>query len=115
MLGLYAMAALYILAGLNHFRAPRVYRPLMPPWIPQHDLMIFLSGICEVGLGGLLLWAPTQALAAWGIIAMLIVFFVVHIYMYQLRKTKFKNIPMFVIVARLPLQLVLIYWAYLYT
>ncbi len=112
---LYAMSAIYILAGLNHFRRPQFYMPMMPPYIPAHKTMILVCGIAEVVFGVLLLWPATRAFAAWGIVAMLIVFFSVHIYMFQERETVFKVVPNFIIIARLPLQLVLIYWAYTYT
>lgn len=109
------MGSLYILAGLNHFRAPKFYLQMMPPYIPQHRFMVALSGVAEVLLGAFLLWHVTRSLAAWGIIAMLLVFFTVHIYMYQVRNTVFAKIPNWFIIARLPMQLVLIAWAYTYT
>ena len=112
---IYAMSALYLLAGLNHFRNPNVYLPMMPPWIPAHKVMILLSGAAEVVFGVLLLWESTRPFAAWGIILMLIVFYAVHIYMYQVRNTVFAKIPNAIIIGRLPLQLVLIFWAYLHT
>jgi len=115
MIALYLMAAAYILAGLNHFRAPRFYRPMMPPWIPLHEPLIFLSGVIEISLGILLLWPQTRPLAAWAVIAMLVAFMPVHIYMYQARETVFQNISTTVIIARIPLQFALMYWAYLYT
>ena len=114
-ISLYIMGAFYILAGLNHFRAPKFYLPMMPPYIPQHRLMITLSGLAEILLGALLLWSLTTVLAAWGIILMLLVFFTVHIYMYQERNTKFAKLPNWIIIARLPFQLVLIAWAFFYT
>jgi len=114
-ISLYIMAAAYILAGLNHFRAPGFYRPMMPPYIPKHNLMIALSGAAEVILGSALFFQPVRALAAWAIILMLLVFYSVHIYMWQNRKTVFAKVPPAILIGRLPLQLVLIYWAYLYT
>jgi uncharacterized membrane protein len=115
MTGLYIMAALYVLAGLNHFRAPSFYRPMMPTSIPWPEGGIFLSGVAEILLGAFLLWPPARSLAAWGVIAFLVAVMPVHIYMLQARDTKFKEIPDFVIWARIPLQGLLIYWAYLYT
>ncbi len=109
------MAALYILAGVNHFRAPSFYVKIMPTWIPNHKLMVMLSGIAEIVLGAFLLVPQTQSLAAWGIILMLIVFFSVHIFMIQNRNTLFKDKPAWILYLRLPMQFVLIYWAYLYT
>ena len=111
-IALYAMVTLYVLAGLNHFRVPEFYLRLMPPYIPEHQLMILLSGIAEFTLGILLLFKRTRKLASWGIIAMLLVFFSVHIYMLQERHTVFADVPEVILWIRIPLQFVLIYWAY---
>jgi len=40
----------------------------MPPYIPAHGLMVFLSGLAEVILGVALLFPATRTYAAWGII-----------------------------------------------
>ena len=112
---LVVMAAFYFFAGVNHFRAPEVYQPMMPPYIPLPDLMIALSGAAEIALGLGLLWPRTRRLAAWGVIALLVAIFPVHFYMYEARETVFKSLPVWLIVARIPLQFVLMYWAYLYS
>jgi len=109
----YVMGVLYILAGINHFRSPKNYISIMPPYIPQHRLMVTISGVAEMVLGLMLLNPETQTLAAWGIIAMLIVFFTVHIYMIQ-EAERFKKIPKWILILRLPLQFVLIWWASIY-
>ncbi len=108
---LYLMSALYIIAGLNHFRAPAFYLPMMPPWIPYHRSMIFLSGVCELGLGLMLLYEPLKNFACLSIVLMLIVFLPVHIFMIQHQHTKFKNIPRWILIARLPLQILFMAWA----
>jgi len=46
--GLYIMAALYVAAGINHFIHPEFYRKIMPPWLPFHDGLIFISGVFEI-------------------------------------------------------------------
>ena len=112
--GLALMALLYVLAGLNHFRSPGFYRPMMPPWIPAHDAMIFLSGIAEIVLGISLMFEATRSLAAIGIILLLIAVMPVHIYMLQERTKKFARLPAIVLWLRLPLQALLIAWAALY-
>jgi len=108
------MASFYILAGLNHFRKPSFYQPMMPPYIPNHSLMISLSGIAEILLGILLFFEPTKFWAAMGIIAMLTIFLSVHIYMIQTKDTVFKKVPSWILYARIPLQFGLIFWAYQY-
>ncbi len=114
---LYLMAVFYVAAGAMHFVRPEVYRPMMPPYLPGHDALIFLSGVAEVGLGIAVLVAPLRRFAAWGIIAMLIAIFPanLHIALY--------NVPLFgnpegagaLNWVRLPLQGVLILWAWWYT
>lgn len=114
-ISLYVMMAVYIVAGLNHFRVPNFYNQMMPPWIPRPYLMVLISGVVEAALGTLLFWQESRKYAAWTIIAMLIVFLVVHYYMWKERNGKFKKVPAIVLAIRLPFQFVLIYWAYTFT
>ena len=109
----YLMGVLYILAGINHFRKPKMYERIMPPYIPAHSTMVLLSGIAEMVFGLMLLNKDTQTIAAWAIISMLIVFFTVHIYMLQDERAAMK-LPKWALILRIPLQFALIYWAYLY-
>jgi len=107
------MALIYIAAGANHFRTPKIYERIMPPYVPLPSTMVYLSGAAEMIFGLMLLNKDTQTIAAWGIIAMLIVFFTVHIYMLQNERAAMK-LPKWALILRIPLQFVLIYWAYLY-
>lgn len=108
------MGILYVLAGINHFRKPKLYERIMPPYIPAHSAMVMLSGFAEMILGFMIMNKNTQTEAAWGIIIILVVFFTVHIYMLQNEKAAMK-LPKWVLILRLPLQFGLMYWAYLYT
>jgi len=114
-IGLTSMAALYVLAGLNHFRDPQFYLSLMPPYLPKPEFLNYAAGVVEVLLGSALLWDRTRPLAAWLVIAMLLAFVSVHIYMLQERHTKFAHFTQVFLWARIPLQGVLIAWAYGYT
>src|SRR6218665_915369 len=90
---LYLMAVLYILAGLNHFRAPKFYLKMMPPYLPAHGALVFWSGVAEVALGLLLFFPATRVMAAWGVIALLVAVFPANFYMYQERYGKFSSLP----------------------
>jgi uncharacterized membrane protein len=107
------MAALYIMAGINHFVNPRMYMYIMPDWVPAKKMTNALVGVAEVLLGVLLLIPSTQPLAAWGIIALLIAVFPANIHHYQKAKESGKMVMATQI--RLPLQLLLIWWAYIFT
>jgi uncharacterized membrane protein len=111
---LYVMAALYIAAGIFHFIRPRFYLKIMPPWIPWHKPIVFLSGVLEIVLGGLLFIESTQSFAAWGIIILLILIFPANIQM-MLNYRRKKHRLLWITIARLPLQLLLIAWAWQYT
>lgn len=110
---LYLMAAMYVLAGIWHFVRPRVYLAIMPPYLPAHRALVFWSGVAELGLGLALLIPQLRTWAAWGIIALLIAVFPANVYMAT--GDKFRRIPGWVRWGRLPLQGLLIWWAYQYT
>lgn len=108
------MAFIYIVAGINHFRVPRLYTRLIPPYFPAPKTLNILSGTAEIVLGAALLFQQFTAYAAWGIIMLLIAIFPSNIYMLTNKKASM-GLPKWALIARLPLQLVLIYWAWLYT
>ncbi len=110
----YLIGLFFIIAGMNHFRSPKVYERIMPPYIPAHSSLVLVSGILEMVLGLMILNKDSSSIAAWGIIIMLIIFIPVHLYMLQEEKASL-NLPKWVLVIRLPLQLGLMYWANLYT
>jgi uncharacterized membrane protein len=107
------MSLLYIAAGVYHFVKPRMYMRIMPGWLPAHLQLVYISGAAEIILGLLLIAPATRVMAAWGIILLLIAVFPANI---QMMLDYYKNgHPMrWVTVVRLPLQGVLIWWAWLY-
>jgi uncharacterized membrane protein len=111
---LYVMAFLYIIAGINHFKNPGMYIRIIPPFFPNPKLLNLLSGAAEIILGILLTLPFATQYAAWGIIALLVAVFPANLYMFQKKKGSY-SIVKFILLIRLPLQIVLILWAYQYT
>jgi uncharacterized membrane protein len=110
------LAGFMIFAGVSHFVKPKTFVQIVPPYLPAPLALVYISGFFEV-LGGLGLFVPqTQSLAAWGLIALFIAVLPANINM-AVKKIPFGNLrtPQWVLWARVPLQLVLIGWAYLYT
>ena len=107
------LALLMVTAGIGHFLNPDVFLKIMPPYLPFHRELVYLSGLFEIALGITLLIPTLSQLAAWGIIALLIVVFPANIYLYQHQEI----VPASPLVhlIRLLLQAVLIFWAYCYT
>ncbi len=111
-LSLIAMAMLYIVAGINHFWHPATYIHIMPDYFPTKSGLNILAGIAEIGLGILLFPQATRRFAALGIIAMLIAFLTVHIWMIQKGGTYF-HLPDWALWVRLVVgQPLLILWAW---
>ena len=110
------MAILYLIAGALHFVVPSFYIAIMPPSLPAHRALVLISGAAEIA-GGLGLLIPIfliQRAAAWGVVALLIAVFPANLYM-AANPAAFPTIPLWILWARLPIQLPLIYWAWLYT
>lgn len=112
-LSLYLQAILYIAAGTNHFINPKPYLALMPPYLPAHAQLVIISGIAEIVLGVGLLFPATRSLSAWGLILLLIAVVPANVFMAM--SNRFRKIPAWLRWARLPLQGLLIWWAYQYT
>ena len=111
---LYAMALLYVLAGINHFRVPRLYYKIIPSYFSNPKLLNIISGAAEIVLGITLCIPQLSKYAAWGIIGLLIAIFPANLYMFQNDKASM-GLPKWVRAIRLPIQFLLIYWAYIYT
>jgi uncharacterized membrane protein len=110
---LYLMASIYVFAGIMHFIKPKMYLRIMPDYLPNHKLLVFLSGLAEIFLGIALCFDETRTLAVYNIIAMLAVFLMVHFYMLSSEEAS-AGIPKWILILRLPLQLALMFWAYYY-
>jgi uncharacterized membrane protein len=105
------LAALFVFAGVSHFLRPEFYDPMVPPYLPWPHLLVVISGIAEIVLGVLLLIPRASRLAAFGLIALLIAVSPANIHM-ALHPQLFPQFHAIALWIRLPLQLVLIAWAY---
>ena len=108
------MSLLYVAAGANHLIHPEVYKQIMPAWVPLHDAAIFISGICEMAFALFLLLPFTRRISAWLIILLLIAIFPANIQM-MLNYLHEHKPGLWLTLLRLPLQIVLIWWAYSFT
>lgn len=109
------LAVSIIIVGITHFLRPEQYARIVPPPFPPLA-SVYVSGFFEI-LGGIGLSIPfVSVAAAWGLVALFIAVFPANIYM-TLHNIKIEGIPhsQLLYVARLPLQAVLIAWAYWYT
>ncbi len=86
----------------------------MPGYLPWQTALVYVSGVFEVGLGLLLLLRRFERLAAWGIIALIIAVTPANIQM-AIHPGLYPDYTSVALWARLPLQGVLIAWAFWFT
>ena len=77
------MSILYIIIGVKHFTDPIFFLKIMPPYIPFHLELVYLSGAFEILFGFLLLVKKYRRLAGIGIVLLLIAVFPANIYLFQ--------------------------------
>ena len=114
---LWLMGLFYVWAGINHFRAPDFYLPMMPPYLPWHEALVLLSGVAEVAVGVGVLIPQTRVIAAWATIAVLLAVYPANIHV-ALNDVPIGDPPQALGAmnyVRLPFQFLLIAWAWWYT
>ena len=104
----------FVFAGIMHFLKTHAYERIMPPYVPRHREVVYISGVAEIA-GGLATMFPStrRAGSAWSI-ATLIGVFPANLHM-AIEAEKFeKAVPggRNALYARLPVQLLLLAWAY---
>ncbi|WP_027000365.1 DoxX family protein [Eisenibacter elegans] len=107
---LYLTVVLYLVAGINHFINPRFYERMMPSFLPAPVLLHKLAGVVEIVLAVALLIPAWRLWAVWGLVALLVSFFLVHIP--HLIRPPIKKVPYWIYLVRVPIQFFLIYWAW---
>jgi uncharacterized membrane protein len=111
---LYIMSLFYVIAGIMHFVRPEYYTAIMPPYLPWHLGLVYVSGVCESLFGLLLLPRKTRRIAAWLIIALLVAVFPANIQM-TINYSNEHNPGLWYTIVRLPVQIFLVWWVWLYT
>ena len=89
---------------------PTFYLRIMPPWLPWHEELVSLSGVCEV-VAGILVWVPrTRRIGGLFAIAVLLGVFPANVWM-AVDPSIWPEVPTWARWARLPLQALLVLWA----
>jgi uncharacterized membrane protein len=106
----------FIAAGVNHFAMPGPYRGIVPRWIvdPTHSdpsTLVVVSGVAEIVGGAGVLSRRTRRPAGLWLIALLAAVFPANLDM-ALHPERFARIPRWALYARLPLQPLMMWWAW---
>jgi uncharacterized membrane protein len=110
------LAAFFTFAGTMHFVIPRSYEAIMPPYLPRHREAVAVSGAAEIAGGLMVIHPRTRSLAGAWLVALLAAVFPANVHMAlhpdQVRGLDPKRVPRWALWARLPLQPLVMLWAW---
>jgi len=106
------LGGFFIAAGVNHFANPRFYEAIVPPSIAaRKELVVQVSGVAEI-VGGVGVLMPSgRRVAGPYLIALLAAIFPANLYMAR-EPERFSRFPRWGLYARLPLQGLMMIWAW---
>jgi uncharacterized membrane protein len=106
------LATFFVGGGVNHFANPRFYEAMVPPRL-QHEKVrvVQVSGVAEIAGGVGVLLPFTRRLSGLGLIALLAAVFPANLYMAR-EPGLFGKVPPWALYARLPLQPLMMIWAW---
>ena len=102
----------FIGAGVNHFVRPKAYESIVPPSMSERaGELVAISGVAEIAGGVGVLLPRTRRLAGVGLIALLAAVFPANLHMAR-NPERYRRIPRWALYARLPLQPLMMSWAW---
>ena len=105
------LSLVFVTAGLLHFLRPESYEQIMPGYLPAHHELVLISGAAEIAGGVAVAFPKSRRWAGAWLIALLIAVFPANLNM-AINSGRFDSIAPALLWARLPLQALLIWWAY---
>jgi len=102
------IAAYFLGGGVTHFTNPDFFVAIMPPYLPYHLELVWISGAFEI-LGALgLLLTRTRLMVGYGLIALTIAVTPANVHM-AMNPDFFPDVPVTFLYGRLALQLFLLW------
>ena len=112
-IALFGVALFFSFAGIGHFTSASFFVSIMPPYLPAHLELVYISGVFEI-LGGVgVLFAASRRASGVGLLALLVAVYPANIHM-ALHPESFPGMSASALYLRLPLQFVfawLVWWA----
>jgi uncharacterized membrane protein len=105
------LSVAFMTTGILHFLRPATYEQIMPDYLPAHHELVLLSGAAEIAGGVGVVFARTRRAAGLWLVALLVLVFPANVNM-ALNAERFRSIGPTLLWARLPLQGLLMWWAY---
>ncbi|HSR70601.1 MAG TPA: MauE/DoxX family redox-associated membrane protein [Acidobacteriota bacterium] len=110
------LGILFVFTGIGHFQRTEPMAQMLPEWVPERVLLVYLTGILEFAIAVGFFIPQCRRFTGWVAAAMLVAFFPANIY------AAINHVPMGghawgpqYLLIRAPLQLVILWWIYRFT
>ena len=110
------LGILFIFTGMGHFLKTELMAQMLPPWVPERVLLVYLTGVLEFAIAVGFLIPKSRRLTGWVAVVVLVLFFPINIY------AAINHIPMgghrwgpVYLFIRAPLQGIILFWIYWFT
>jgi uncharacterized membrane protein len=107
------LTILFIFTGMGHFIQTEPMAQMLPPWVPERVLLVYLTGILELAVAAGFLVQRFTRFTGWVAAVMLVLFFPVNVY------AALNHVPMgghawgpIYLLLRAPLQAIILLWIY---
>jgi uncharacterized membrane protein len=105
------LSVAFITAGVLHFLRPESYEQIMPEYLPAHRELVLLSGAAEIAGGAGVAFSQTRRAAGVWLVSLLVAVFPANVEM-AVNSEHFRTIAPALLWARLPLQGLIMWWAF---
>ena len=103
----------YTITGIKHFIEPDYFLSIIPPYLPFHLELVYISGFFEILFGLIILFPKYRFYGSIGLILLLIAVFPANIYLAQSKEAQEAiGTSQQIAIWRLPIQGILIWIAY---
>ena len=73
----------YVIVGIKHFIDPNYFLAIVPPYLPYHLELVYISGVFEIAFGLMILIPKYRYWGSIGLILLLVAVFPANIYLAQ--------------------------------
>jgi uncharacterized membrane protein len=110
------LALLFVFTGTGHFIDTESMAQMLPPWIPERILLVYLTGVLEFALAAGFLLEKSRRFTGWVAGFMLVSFFPVNVYaaLNYIQMGGHAWGPIYLLI-RAPLQAIILLWIYWFT
>lgn len=107
------LGILFIFTGVGHFIQTEPMVQMLPPWVPERVLLVYLTGVLEFAIAIGFLVPKARRFTGYVAAAVLVLFFPLNIY------AAINHVPMgghawgpVYLLLRAPLQAIILFWVY---